>query len=142
MNLENLIESVQEIQKQPPTAKEIEMYEEGYIVLKNEADKYIKIDHYDSLCGIKIVISDNIENVRKNECKIIFSDGSTKILSIFYQPRCLGCYKTFLCANENCKEKQAFNKVKNLDIKEDETKEFINYKNNKISKLLEELKSL
>lgn len=52
-------------------------------------------------------------------------------------PKCIGCYKTFLCGVENCnfteecEEKQAFNKVKtlvdevNLEITDDEIKAVI-----------------
>jgi hypothetical protein len=83
MELKDLIETVEKIKKLPPVAVEIEMYQEAYILLKNQADTYIPTDNYNSLCGIKVVVKDYIENVKRNECKISFSDGSTKVLPIF-----------------------------------------------------------
>lgn len=49
--------------------------------LKNQIKNDIQ-DNYDSICGAKIIIKDNIKGLEKNQCKINYSDWSYKIITI------------------------------------------------------------
>ncbi|MBS4894012.1 MAG: hypothetical protein KHZ90_09615 [Veillonella parvula] len=83
IDMKKIVEAVEKIKSIPPIVTEIEMYQEGYIVLKNNCKNYIPPSYYNSLYGVKIVVKNNIENVKRNECKVIFSDGSAKVLTVF-----------------------------------------------------------
>lgn len=83
MEMKDLIEAMEKIKELPPRAIDMEMYQEGYLVLVNNCGEYKPPTHFKSLCGIEIVVKNNIENVKRNECKINFSDGSFQIKKIF-----------------------------------------------------------
>ena len=81
MNLKEIIKDLEKFESLSKLPISIEMYQEGYKVLKNQIKNDIQ-DNYDSICGAKIIIKDNIKGLEKNQCKINYSDWSYKIITI------------------------------------------------------------
>lgn len=83
MDLNYLLEAVEELKSLPPIATDIEMYYESYMLLTHSCKKFEPCSHFKSLAGLNIIAKNYIEGVKINEGKIIYSDGTSKIIKIF-----------------------------------------------------------
>ena len=83
MNLNDLFEAVEKLKSLPPIATNIEMYYEGYMLLTHSCKKLEPCSHFKTLLGLNIIVKNYIEGVKRNEGKILYSDGTSKIIKIF-----------------------------------------------------------
>ena len=91
--LENISETIDKLNKLPPIATEIKVYKEGFYFIKNNVTaldglrkEEVNKDTGYSTCfnGIKIILIDYDDSELKiNQGRVIYSDGSNKIIDIY-----------------------------------------------------------
>lgn len=83
MELNDLFKAVEQLKSLPPIATDIEMYQEAYRILTSKCKNFESLNYFKYLAGLNIIVKNYIEGVRVNEGKIIYSDGTSKVIKLF-----------------------------------------------------------